>query len=370
LVFYILRAIWRSMTLTLFLLGLALTPHAIEAARVLEHVGEGAVAEYRLRMIPAAQYNAEIAAALDAGDGDMARSLVTLAGEQKIVVAPELLARTAALPGVDLGNVLMQGWNCVANGDFDSEAGFACVVATDLTGIGDARDLIGEGGNYLSGRPVNYLTLGIASAGLALTAGTVASLGAAMPVRAGVSFIKSMNKVGRLPPKLVGEVGLALSRSVDKAALAETVNLAREFHIGEMGGPLSRVFRPRGIAVVSDLATDFGAIGKAGGVRAMKLSAETAQDLREVKIAARTAEKYKGGYLGAMKLIGRGALRLGDLLLTFIGWFIAAALWIVGIGMFLMKTARRVARLLYAMLRWSVRTLWRVLPVPAWATAT
>jgi hypothetical protein len=167
----------------------------------------------------------------------------------------------------------------------------------------------------------------------------------------------------------VGEVGLALSKSVDKAALAETVNLAREFRVGEMGGPLSRLFRTRGVAVVGDLATDFGAIGSAGGVRAMKLSAETAQDLREVKVAAKTAEKYKAGYLGAMKLIGRGALRLGDLLLTFVGWFIAAALWLIGIALFLMKTARRVARLLYVTLRWSLRTLWRVLPVPAWATA-
>lgn len=366
---YILKAIWRSVTLTLFLLGLVLTPHAIEAARVLQHAGEGAIAEFRLRMIPASTYNAEIRAALDAGDGDMARSLAELATQQQVTVAPESVARIAALPTVDLGNVLRQGWNCVANGEFDSEAGFACVVATDLTGIGDARDLIGEGGNYLSGRPVNYFTLGVASVGLALTAGTVASLGAAMPARAGVSFLKSMNRIGKLPPKLVGEVGLVLSRSVDNAALTETVNLAREFRVGEMGGPLSRIFRTRSVAVVSDLATDFGTIGKAGGVRAMKFSAETAQDLREVKVAAKTAEKYKGGYLGAMKLIGRGALRLGDLLLTFIGWFIAAALWLVGIAMFLMKTARRVARLLYLTLRWSVTTLWRMLPVPAWAAA-
>lgn len=88
-----------------------------------------------------------------------------------------------------------------------------------------------------------------------------------------------------------------------------------------------------------------------------------------MKVAAKTAEKYQDGYLGAMKLIGRGALRLGDLLLTFVGWFIAAALWIVGIAMFLMKTTRRVARLLYVTLRWGVRTLWQVLPLPSWATA-
>jgi hypothetical protein len=354
-VFYVAKAIWRSVGLTLFLVGLVLTPQVWMVLRVLQHAGEGAIAEYRLRMIPPERYNAEIKTALDAGDGDLARSLQALAADQKVAVDPALAQRIAELPAIDIGHMLGEGWNCVANGDFDSEAGLACVVATDMTGVGDVRDLVGEGGNYLTGRPVNYFTLGIASVGLALTASTFVSLGGMLPLRTGVSFVKGMNKVGRLPPKLVGEVGVALSKSVDKAALAETVNLAREFRVGEVGGPLARIFKPKSIAVVTDLATDFGTIGKVGGVRAMKLTAETVDGVRDVKVAARTAERFQNKFLGVMKLLGHGALRLTDLLLTFAGWLLGAALWVIGIAVFLMKTARRTARLIYVGLRWALK---------------
>ena len=109
-----------------------------------------------------------------------------------MTIAPKTVARLALLPNFDFGNMLRAGWACVANGDFDSEAGLACVVATDLSGVGDVRDLVGEGTNYLSGQPVNYFTLGVASVGLGLTVSTVMSLGSTLPVKTGVSFLKGM----------------------------------------------------------------------------------------------------------------------------------------------------------------------------------
>jgi hypothetical protein len=342
--FYLLRAIGRAVTMTVFLVGLVLSPNVYFAAQVLTRASEGVLAEYRLRQIPPERYDDEIRTALDGGDGDLARSLQVLAGERQVAIAPELAQRIASLPAVDIGNVLRQGWACVAQGDFDSEGGFACVVATDLTGVGDVRDLIGQGGNYLTGQPVNYFTLGVASVGLALTATTIASVGGSLPLRAGASFIKGMSKLGKIPPRLAVEMGGALARSIDKAALAETVDLAREFRIGEMQKPLARLFNPKAAAVITDLATDFGTIGKVGGVRAMKLSMETADSARDVKVLARTAERYQGGYLGVMKLVGRGVLRLGDLLLTLSGWLVGAALWLLGFAWFMLKTTSRTAR--------------------------
>ena len=342
--FYLLRAIGRAVTRTVFLVGLVLSPNVYLAARVLTQASTGVLAEYRLRQIPSLQYNDEIRTALDAGDGDLARSLQALAVERQVVISPELTQRVASLPAVDVGNMLRQGWACVAQGDFDSEGGFACVVATDLTGVGDVRDLIGQGGNYLTGQPVNYFTLGVASVGLALTATTIASVGGSLPLRAGASFVKGMSKLGKIPPRLAAEVGLAISKSVDRTALAESVNLAREFRISEMGKPLARLFNPRAAAVVTDLASDFGTIGKVGGVRAMKLSMETADSARDVKVLAQTAEHYKGGYLGVMKLIGRGVLRLGDLLLTLSGWIIGALFWLLGFAWFVLRTTSHAAR--------------------------
>ncbi len=345
-----LKILWRRIGLALFAAGLILSPNVWAAGKLLALEGEGAIAEYRLRSIPPERYVAEIEAALDAGDGDLARSLAALAADQKVTVPNELAARVAALPAVDVGNVLGQGWNCVVNGDFDSEAGFACVVATDITGIGDVRDLVAQGGNYVTGRPVNYLTLGLAGVGLGITASTYVSLGASLPVRAGASFLKGMVRAGKLSPKLVREMSETVARGIDGPALKETMQLAGEFRFGEIGKPLARVFNPRSVARLEGLASDFTTIGKVGGVRAMKLSAEAADSSRDVKVLAKTAEKYQNRYLGVMKLLGKSAVRLADLLLTIGSWLIAAVLRLWGVLWFLLRGvsggARFAARLL------------------------
>ena len=356
---YLFRAIFRSVTATLLVVGLALSPQAWLALKTVVYASDGALAEYRLRQIPPERYQAEIDAALDANDGDLARSLVALAESEHVTIRPRTVARLAMLPNFDLGNVLQQGWNCVAKGDFDSEAGLACVVATDLTGVGDVRDLVGEGTHYLTGQPVNYFTLGVASVGLGLTVSTVMSLGGTLPVKTGVSFLKGMSKVGKLRVRLVDEVGLRLSKSSDKAARTETVNLGREFRIGEMGGPLARVFNPKAAAVVTDLATDFGRIGRAGGVRAMKLSTEASDSVNDVRLLAKAADRYQGRFLGVMKMLGHGALRLGKLAIELSGWLLGAALWLFGATLFVLRWSNRVARLLVTVIAWMVRSIWR-----------
>ncbi|HZY67028.1 MAG TPA: hypothetical protein VFE52_00485, partial [Devosia sp.] len=274
-----------------------------------------------------------------------------LATDQGVAVPPALRAELDALPPVDLGNVVTQGWNCVVNGDFDSEAGFACVVATDLTGVGDVRDLLAQGGNYLTGQPVNYFTLGIAATGLTLTAATVSTAGGTLPLRAGASFLKAANKVGKMPPRLVDEVGTMLARSIDRTALDEALGKAREFRLGELGAPLGRLFNRQSVAAVTDLATDFGRIGSVGGIRAMKASVEVADSTRDVKVLARTADKYQDRFPAVMKMLGRGVVRMADLLWTIGGWFVAAALWFLSMAWFLLrgsgKTARFAARLLF-----------------------
>ncbi len=338
------RGLWGRIGLVMFFTGLVLSPGLWDSIKLLRMAGEGAIAEYRLRHLPPQQYIAEIEAALEARDGDMARSLIALAEAQGVEVPAAMIARFNALPPVDLGNVVSQGWNCGVNGDFDSEAGFACVVATDLTGVGDVRDLVAQGGNYLMGQPVNYFTLGVSAVGLTLTGATIATGGGMLPLRAGASFLKAANKVGKMPPRLVAEVSTMLARSINRTALDEALTMAREFRLGEIGKPLGRLFNPRSMAAVTDLATDIGRIGTVGGVRAMKMSVEAADSVRDVKVLAKTAEKYQGKFPAVMKMLGRGAVRIADLLWTIGGWFAAAALWLLSMAWFVLRSTTKVAR--------------------------
>lgn len=345
------RGLWGRIGLVMFVTGLVLSPGLWDSIKLLQLAGEGAIADYRLRHTPPEHYVAEIEAALTARDGDMARSLIALATDQGVEVPDTLVAELNALPPVDVGNVLSQGWNCIVNGDFDSEAGFACVVATDLTSVGDVRDLVTQGGNYITGQPVNYFTLGIASVGLTLTGATLATGGGMLPLRAGASFLKAANKVGKMPPRLVAEVSKMLARSINRGALDEALVMARELRFGELGKPLGRLFNPTSVARVTDLATDFGRIGRVGGVRAMKMSVEAADSTRDVKVLARTAEKYQGKFPAVMKMLGRGVVRLADLLWTIGGWFVAAALWLLSMAWFTLRGTTKVARFTGRMVR-------------------
>jgi len=321
---------WRVAMLGVFLAGLLLSPNVADAVKLGTLAARGAYAEVHLQTIPPERYAAEIAAALDAGDAVLARSLASLAASRNITIPGELEARIANLPALDVGGALAETWNCVVNGDFETEAGFACVVATDMTGIGDVRDLVGEGGKFIAGEPLDYFTLGISTVGLGLSAATISSLGAALPLRVGSSFVKAMHRVGKLPPRLTAQVGRVLERGINKPALEEAVTLAASMRLTELGRPLGRLFNPDSFKVVSRLADDVGSIGKVGGVRAMKVSIQAADSTADVSRLARVAESYGDGFVGVMKLVGRGVLRLGDMIFTIAGWLVGGALWLWG----------------------------------------
>ena len=349
------RGLLGRIGLTLFVAGLVLSPNTIAALKVLKLAGEGAIAEYRLRMIPPESYLREIEAALEVHDNDLARSLVALAEDQGIEVPPALLERMATMPPVDLIAALGEGWNCVVNGDFDTEAGFACVVAVDLTSVGDVRDLLVEGGNYVTGQPVDYFALGISTVGLSLTAATIGTGGGMLPLRVGASFLKALRKAGKVPPRLVAEIATVLRRSINPRAVDEVVALGRAGKLGDLHRPLGRLFEPRAVATLSDVATDLGRIGSVGGVRAMKVGVEAADSTRDIRVLARTAERFEDRFLGVMKLLGRGAIRLTDIMWRVGGWIIAGMLWALGMAWFVLRgttaTARFGGRVLSSALR-------------------
>ncbi|MGC4048780.1 MAG: hypothetical protein QM757_04575 [Paludibaculum sp.] len=115
--------------------------------------------------------------------------------------------------------------------------------------------------------------------------------------------------------------------------------------LGELGRPLSRIFNPQSVKLVSNLAEDFGTIGKVGGVRAMKLSVEVADSAGDVRRLARVAETYGDRFVGVMKLVGRSALRLGHLLFTIVGWLVGALLWVWSMLAFTLNAMTGVHRL-------------------------
>src|SRR5262249_37464979 len=139
---------------------------------------------------------AEIENALKADDPELAVSFLELARDRGIAVDPELAARVDAADATGA-----QGMRAAASfghglvtGAPDDLAGLAGTATGDLFVFGDIRDAVREGNHLARGEPADDLILGLACAGILVTAATYASLGAAAPERVGLSFVKAARR--------------------------------------------------------------------------------------------------------------------------------------------------------------------------------
>jgi hypothetical protein len=80
----------------------------------------------------------------------------------------------------------------------------ACTAVGDLMLWGDVRDLGREAWHALRGVPVDPVVLGLAGAGLGVTALTMGTAGTAAPARVGVSGAKAAAKAARLGARRLG----------------------------------------------------------------------------------------------------------------------------------------------------------------------
>ena len=102
-------------------------------------------------------------------------------------------------------------------------AGLAGTALGDLFVFGDIRDAAREGSHLALGEPTDKLILGLACVGIAITAGTYATLGVMAPVRAGLTLIKAAVKTGRLGGKLALRSARLLRGVVDWSRLRKAI---------------------------------------------------------------------------------------------------------------------------------------------------
>ena len=171
--------------------ALAVVPRGIEAGTLLAAQDDPVrLADHALdRSFNADVARREIEAALAAKDADLAQSFLDLARDRKVTVDPALVARvedanSAQAAAVRAAGSFAQGFIV---GEPQDLVGLAGTALGDLFVFGDIRDAVREGSRMASGEPADELMLGLAGVGLALTAGTYASLGAGAPARVGLS---------------------------------------------------------------------------------------------------------------------------------------------------------------------------------------
>jgi hypothetical protein len=332
----------------------ALWPHASDAWAVL--AAQDDPAELSSLQVSSALRNSpglihdNIEAALASGDADLAGSFAELARDNNVTLSEELSKRvtdavTEDNSGAQFAKRFATG---LVTGNADDVASLSGTVAGDLFVFGDIRDVVREGKHLAMGEETDHLILGLATAGLVVTAATYVSVGGAAPLRAGLTLVKDTRKVGRLSEGLVQFAGRSAREVVDAPVLQKAVASGSVLRPGETISAMKAAFRAEKAGALVRLAKDVGRVGEKAGIKAAQDTLKIAESPKEVARAARLAEKKGGQTRAILKTLGRGALLLATGAFNLTLWLFGLVLTLFG---FLSSIKATTERVTYAWLR-------------------
>jgi hypothetical protein len=210
-------------------------------------------------------------------------------------------------------------------------ASFAGAVTSDLTVIGDIRDIGSEGSKLVAGEDYSEVILGLSVVGLAVTAGTVASGGGGLPARVGVSLLKVAKKAGTMTKSFTRQLSNLVSKAVDFPALRRTLsdvslanpNATRRAVSAYADNVKSAEIFPV-LAKMNDMQK---AVGPAESVRLMKYVRNT-RDLDNMADMSKTLGVKTRGII---ELTGKTSLRAFKGAINLIRWALEW-IWAAGIA--------------------------------------
>jgi len=300
------RQLWGALVLSLALLGV-MYYGGIEVPLDQDE----AVAREIREKITAPAIEDKIVAALDRGDVDEARLYAELATEYQRPIRTDLVERINAEsePGPAAQRNAMEFGVGFFSGEGTTVAGLAGAVTSDLTVVGDVRDLVHEGGLMVTGQEYDELMLGLATVGIAATGVTVATGGIGLPAKLGVSVFKVARKAGTLTAGLGASLGRALRNAIDFREVGGVVRSAAVLDSAATRDAASRVIRRASSGDLARMLGDARHIGDIAGpgetVRLLKY-ANSAEELSDL---ATMSSRFGRTTRGVVELTGRTSLR-------------------------------------------------------------
>jgi len=254
----------------------------------------------------------QIEAALAVHDAGLAMSFVDLARAKNVALPDDLLARVdeAVVENNSTSHFAKRFAVGLVTGNADDAGSLSGTVAGDLFVFGDIRDVVRESKHMFMGEDTDRLVLGLATAGLAVTAATYVTVGGVAPVRAGLTLVKDARKVGRLGEGLTEWAGRSARDVVDAPMLQNAVASSATKSPRETVSAIRAAFNAEKAGALVRMAKDVGRISEKAGTRGALDTLKIAEGPEDVARAARLAETSGGKTRALIKLLGRGALLL------------------------------------------------------------
>jgi hypothetical protein len=314
--------------------AVALLPRAIESGwLLLVQDDPAALADRKLaRSFNSEAASREIEAALAADDAELARSFVELARDRNVRLDPDLIAKVdeaveKASSALKTAENFTRG---LIVGEPDDMVSLAGTALGDLFVFGDIRDAIREGSRYAQGKEVDPLILGLSAVGIAITAGTYASLGTGAPARVGLSLVKAARKTGRISARMAESVARTLRSVVDTPALRKAFDGASATSPAMTARAVREAVKIEKADDLFRLTRNVGEVQAKAGTRAALDGLKISDSPREMARVAKLAEKQGGKTRAVLKFLGRGAIALTVAAFDLSLWVLWAALTLFG----------------------------------------
>jgi hypothetical protein len=236
-------------------------------------------------------------------------------------------------------------------GTGESTAGLAGAVTSDLTVIGDLRDIALEGGRMIAGEEYSELILGLSVVGVGLTAATIATGGGGIVAKAGISLVKAARRTGRLTAEFSTALTRLTTEAVNMPLLRRTISSVDLTDINRTQRVMAdygrNVRAARLLPVLTRMGEISNRVGPAETVRLMKF-VRTGENLDDV---AGMTKRFGLKSRGIMELTGKIALRsfktsfrimewVAGQLIGLLAWIGGLILMILMRGINLFKRAR------------------------------
>jgi hypothetical protein len=287
-----------------------------------------------------------IEAALAANDADLANSFVDLARSKNISLNEDLSRRVADAVAEESSSshFAKRFATGLVTGNADDVASLSGTVAGDLFVFGDIRDVVREGKHLAMGEDTDRLVLGLATAGLVVTAATYVSIGGVAPLRAGLTLVKDARKVGRLGEGLTEWAGRSARGMIDAPMLQNAVASGSVMRPRQTMTAIRAAFHAEKAGGLVRLAKDVGRVGEKAGTRAALDTLRIAEGPKDIARAAQLAESRGGQTRAILKVLGRGALLLAAGAFNLTLWVFGALLALFGFLSSIKATTERLTQ--------------------------
>ncbi|MCP5432514.1 MAG: hypothetical protein H6923_04505 [Alphaproteobacteria bacterium] len=175
------------------------------------------------------QIGTRIVGALARNDYDEALMYRDIARDASLTLPPDATdalerAGTFGATAARAGSQVVVGF---LTGEAESLAGMTGAVVSDLTVVGDIRDIAQEGSKLVQNEPYNELVLGLSVIGVAATGATIATGGATLPGRVGVTILKVASKANTLTVEFARTLTRLVGNAVELADLKQLLRTTK-----------------------------------------------------------------------------------------------------------------------------------------------